>query len=112
MWLFTIHGFYSIVRKPEGWHVRARVKQDLTNLRTAAGVKAEVVESHSGDDYPWLMIVDEPEKDALFMELSKTVEYENFKGAIGRTPDQADKLHTYHRVWATMTLLEVEQELD
>jgi hypothetical protein len=30
MWLFTKHGFYSIVHKPkEGWHVRARRRSDL-----------------------------------------------------------------------------------
>lgn len=56
------------------------------------------------------MIVDEVEKEALFVELSKTVEYGNFKAAIGRTPDQADKAHAYHQVWATMTLVEKEPE--
>ncbi|HEY1049394.1 MAG TPA: hypothetical protein VGE39_06555 [Prosthecobacter sp.] len=110
MWLFTIHGFYSLVRSPEGWQVRARVKQDLTKLRDVAGVTADVLESRCGSDYPWLMVVDEREKDALFRELSNTVEYDNFKSAIGRTPDQADKRHAYHQVWATMTLLEKEPD--
>lgn len=51
MWLFTIYGFYSVVRGSGGWHIRSRVKEDLAKLQEVAGVKAPVIESPSPSDF-------------------------------------------------------------
>lgn len=105
MWLFTVHGFYSLVAKDGGYHLRARVKQDLANIKRLTRVKAEVVKSFEGSDYPWRMILTEAEKEVIMRKLSDSIDYGNFKGAVGQRADQAVKLPAYHRVWATMASL-------
>ena len=32
MWIASKFGWFSIVKKTDGWHVRARVRQDLETL--------------------------------------------------------------------------------
>lgn len=103
MWLFTVHGFYSIVqKKPNEWHVRAREKQDLENLRRLSGVFAKVEKSWPGSDYPWRMIVGKQQKARIIKALGEDVEYTNFKSEVGRRADQAAKLPAYHEIWAIM----------
>ena len=97
MWLFTPNGFYSIVKKQGAWHVRARRKQDLTNLGL------DPVKSHPGSDYPWRSLVKDPDTlRAIFERLADSIDYPNFKSRIAQTPDQKDRLDTYHIVWDLM----------
>jgi hypothetical protein len=42
MWLCTQHGFYSIVKKDDGFNVRGRVKRDLENLAKLVGLDLQV----------------------------------------------------------------------
>lgn len=102
MWLFTIHGFYSIVRKGEVFHVRAREKADLENLRTLVHGLPAVQDSYRGSDYPFRLLLAEAQKDAVMAALSKSIGYPNFKSAVGSTPDQRNKLGRYHQVWRVM----------
>lgn len=103
MWLFTVHGFYSIVQKAPGeWHVRARVKRDLDNLKKLTRLRISVEQSYAGSDYPWRMIVGKKAKDIIIQALGDDIEYGNFKGEVGRRPDQADKLPALHEIWAIM----------
>ena len=103
MWLFTVHGFYSIVQKgPAEWHVRAREKQDLENLKKLAGLRIQVQESYPGSDYPWRMLVGKRGKEIIIKALGDDIEYHNFKGEVGHRPDQAAKLPAYHEIWAIM----------
>lgn len=103
MWLFTVHGFYSIVKKhADEWHVRARSKQDLDNLKKLARCRVSVEQSWPGSDYPWRMIVSRTTRDRIMEALGSDIEYTNFKSEVGRRPDQAGKLHAYHEIWALM----------
>lgn len=102
MWIASKHGFFSIVRKEDVFHVRARGKGDLDNLRNAAGLAEQVQESYPGSDYPWRLIVGSESLGKVFEALEATIDYGNFKGMIGATPDQRDKLDAYHRIWAEM----------
>ncbi len=103
MWLFTIHGFYSIVQKTDDtFHIRSRHKRDLMNLRELAGLEAAVEKSYPGSDYPWRIIATRGQKDAAVEALGRDIEYSNFKSAVGREPDQAGKLSAYHEVWSVM----------
>ena len=44
MWLCTKHGFFSIVEKlPGEFHIRARVKRDIENLKALAEIKRAVI---------------------------------------------------------------------
>lgn len=102
MWLFTKHGFYSIVQKaPSEWHVRARVRGDLDNLLTAANLESKIIDTRAGD-YQWRIIL---RKKCDLMAVAGAVfaiDYENFKDMIADTPDQKGKLQAYHTIWSLM----------
>ncbi|WP_395737426.1 hypothetical protein [Prosthecobacter sp.] len=103
MWLFTVHGFYSIVQKGPGlWHVRAREKHDLENLKQLTKLRIKVEQSFPGSDYPWRMLVGKRGKDIIIKALGDDIEYDNFKSEVGRRRDQAAKLPAYHEIWAVM----------
>ncbi len=104
MWLFTVHGFYSIVQKDDHWHIRARAKRDLENLKRVCGLrsKLKIEESWPGSDYPWRMLVSRAAKDAIIQTLGSGIDYSNFKAEVGRRADQSHKLPAYHEIWAIM----------
>jgi hypothetical protein len=97
MWIFAQEGFYSIVKKPDGYHVRARRKQDLFNLGFTP------VKSYAGSDYPWRVILpDKAELLKLMEQLGQSVDYPNFKSRVGQRPDQRHRLHAYQDIWGLM----------
>lgn len=102
MWVASKYGFYSIVQKEEVFHVRARSKEDLEGLKDASGIPEEVLKSYAGSDYPWRLIVSGESLLKVFSALQASVDYGNFKGMIGNTPSQTDKLRPYHDIWSTM----------
>lgn len=102
MWLFTKHGFYSVVAKDGGqWHVRARARKDLENLNRLAGT-AHAIHRSADADYRWRMVVPAAEARSLLGKLAEDIDYANFKAAVARTPDQADKLGILHEIWSLM----------
>ena len=97
MWIFSQDGFYSIVQKPDGYHVRARRKQDLVNVGLTS------IKSYAGSDYPWRAILpNRPELLKLMDVLGNSVDYPNFKGHVSKRTDQKDRLVAYHQIWAIM----------
>jgi hypothetical protein len=110
MWLFTKLGFFSLVKKAPGvWHLRARVKRDLSNIKALAlPGSIEIVKSYAGSDYPWRILLDKRQKAALFTRLS-SIDYDNFKGTIAQSPDQRAKLTAYHEIWQIMRGTEEER---
>jgi hypothetical protein len=102
MWIASKYGFFSIVKKEDVFHVRARCQADLDNLRSASGISDDVKESYPGSDYPWRLIVGTESLGKVFQALEATIDYGNFKGMIGTTSDQRDKLDAYHHIWAEM----------
>lgn len=102
MWLFTEHGFYSIVKKAKGeWHVRARLRADLLRLVPLLPGSPVVQKSYPGSDYPWRILINARQKASLFQHLSK-IEYGNFKGRVAEDPEQRSRLPVYHEVWHLM----------
>ena len=97
MWIFSQDGFYSIVQKGEGFHVRARRKQDLFNVGLTPA------KSYAGSDYPWrAVLTDRAELLKLIEQLGNSVKYPNFKERIGQRPDQQHRIGAYHKIWALM----------
>jgi len=97
MWIFAQDGFYSVVRKADGYHVRARRRQDLFNLGFTP------VKSYAGSDYPWRVILPtEAELLKLMEQLGQSVNYPNFKSRVEQRPDQRHRLRAYHDIWALM----------
>lgn len=111
MWLATKLGFYSVVEKEEDvFHIRARVKKDLENLRKHFEKRYRItlpeVETWPGADYRFRIITDrETAQQALFVLITE-IDYSNFKSEIADTQDQRAKLSAYHRVWGEMARLQ------
>lgn len=101
MWIATKLGFYSIVQKAPGeWHVRARIRDDLSRLVLAVEGSLGDIQEWPGADYRWRFIVRDPSILAsIFQGLAETIDYSNFKSEVGSRPDQRPKLPAYHTLW-------------
>lgn len=105
MWICSKLGFFSVVRKPgDLFHIRARVRKDLENLVDAVGShrnwKITIHDSHETDpraDYAFRIVVPEKWWGAFGIILVESVDYANFKGIVGATPDQRERLPIYSR---------------
>jgi hypothetical protein len=106
MWLATKFGFYSIVEKaPTKFHIRARVRQDLENLRNLIGGDWEILDWPLAD-YRYRVIVDRKGFVEVMGALALSLDYPNFKSQIAATPDQRAKLSAFHKVWALLSDLQ------
>lgn len=103
MWIASKFGWFSIVQKTPGvWHVRARVKRDLDNLKKAAEIPGEI-ERWPDADYRFRIIVEDPAVVVrIFMEFASSIDYSNFKSMILTRPDQRAKIAAYHEIWGEM----------
>jgi hypothetical protein len=97
MWIFSQEGFYSIVRKVDGFHVRTRRKQDLVNVGLTP------IKSYWGSDYQWRAILpNRAELLKLMEKLGNSVNYPNFKAHVETRCDQKHRVPAYHQIWAIM----------
>ncbi len=102
MWIASKLGFFSIVFKEGHWHLRARLKRDLENLRAAAGLE-ESIENWPQADYRWrVRLAAEADLTRVFSALQHSIDYGNFKNQIAATPDQRAKLPAYHDLWGAL----------
>lgn len=126
MWLMTKHGFYSIVQKEDGYHIRAREREDLERLLLGIGENAtrERIPLHKwgellpvgyevcpvvwsiplfetpDHDYRYRIIVDHATLQRVMDWLSNTCDYPNFKAQIDSDP--AQKRKPYHEIWGIL----------
>ncbi len=110
MWIASKLGFYSIVRKPtpyaeEIFHVRARLRPDLDKLLQATRLH-KTIEEWPEADYRYRFFATDADLRHIMSSLATMLDYDNFKSAIGRTPDQKGKLAAYHSVWQQMADLQ------
>ena len=105
MWICSKYGFFSIVKKQDGFHVRARLRQDLCNLCLAAGVGDEIQEWPAAD-YRWRVRLNSDAMAILFVALAQSIDYPNFKSMIAGLSDQAEKLSIYGDLWQRMAHLQ------
>ena len=98
MWLCTKYGFYSIVQKQPGeYHIRARVKRDLENLKAGAEIKKRIIVTKDAD-YPYRIVGIRADVIIALAYLADTINYSNFKAEIAKTEDQRDKLPAYQEI--------------
>jgi hypothetical protein len=110
MWLFTKRGFYSIVQKKGGeFHIRARMKQDLENLKDLAEIKRQVILTRDAD-YRYRLVVNQVEVVAALMALAQDIDYSNFKNCIAADSYQRKKLPALHEIWGLMAGLQKGEE--
>ena len=101
MWLMTKHGFYSIVeKKPGEYHVRSREHRDLQNLIDRVPLTGCSIVDTPDADYATRIVTDQDTVRTILRFLADTLDYDNFKSQIGRTPDQRHK--PYHEVWGAL----------
>jgi hypothetical protein len=109
MWLFTRHGFFSVVRAGRSdagqLMIRSRERRDLVNLlRFARGLSIKLttptIIATPANDYPYRVFVTEDEWPTLAATLAADVDYGNFKSEVART-DKARE-HVYHNVWSVL----------
>ena len=110
MWLFTKHGFYSVVlalkqdgQPPNTLAVRARRRQDLESLRPLAPALGKIV-SLRHRDYPFRCFIRREDFSRLLADLGGKIDYENFKDKISSKSRFRARL--YGVVWGVMRHLE------
>lgn len=125
MWMMTKHGFYSIVQKSDGFHIRSRERQDLENLAIGIGGETKIeriaVYDEQGalvgyvngrdestysifetpnNDYRFRIITDGETLQKVMAWIGRTCDYDNFKSRIDSDPRQKHK--PYHEVWGVL----------
>lgn len=106
MWIMTTIGFFSIVRKHDGTHVRARCKKDIDALVKLCHFQSGVIHIRRAD-YQWRIIINGGELDYMLHKFNQLVTYDNFKAEVKKTNSRREKL--YHQVWATLLSIEKEK---
>lgn len=106
MWIYTIYGFFSVTQTtldPEAIQIRARAKNHLLNLKNACKplAKAKITASDV-NDYRFRMIVSRPVWEAVGDQLTRSLDYSNFKGEVQRAGFARDMLDELHRIWSIM----------
>ena len=113
MWVFTTHGFYSVVSTPDDPTVvlvRARDKDSLTNLTAALGADAgladypdESILTTPYRDYPYrIVLLRDDWVHYLEMYAYRDLTYPNFKSARKQAGMPPHRLSALGDVWYTM----------
>ena len=100
MWLMTNFGFFSIVKKEGEEHltVRARVKQDLLNLKERCLPAAGAIEVSDYTDYRYRVRVTREVFAEALREIALDIDYPNFKNAVAQKQGKA-RARIYEGVW-------------
>ena len=107
MWLFTTIGFFSVVAHaddPRTILIRARVREDLDELRVHHLPDLEIVEG-AGTDYAFRAFVSRDEGEHVAQQLAQSVDYPNFKTAVAERHSD-ERAHRYYEVWRVMHRLQ------
>ncbi len=111
MWIASKLGFFSIVQKEGGWHVRGRLRDDLDRLNQAAFRGKREVQEWPTADYRWRIVLMKPDDlGRVFETLARSVDYTNFKSQIGSLPHQREKLGAYHDLWSSLYRIQERSE--
>ena len=108
MWIMTVDGFYSVVKKPgqeKEVTVRSRVKHDLAKLLTKVNLEIPIQDG-VGTDYPFRVVISQTDWGNYLQKAAMDIEYDNFKNTL----DSSDhnRHDAYFNCWSALTLLEKE----
>jgi hypothetical protein len=107
MWLMTNFGFFSIVKKEGEEHltVRARVKQDLLNLKERYLPAAGAIEVSDYTDYRFRVRVRREAFAEALREIDLDIDYPNFKNSVAGKQGKA-RARAYEDVWQRLYSLQ------
>ena len=113
MWAVTTIGFFSIVQKPwDALHgtltVRARVKEDLENLKAYLPEMGEISESLNSD-YRYRAVAPRPAVMEAMAKLAGAIDYDNFKDAVADRQGHA-RAAIYGEVWRNLYQLQTSRK--
>ena len=106
MWVFTKEGFFSAVEHRGDKRmvcVRARVRQDLVNLRAKLPGASKIVTTPDAD-YAFRVVVEKARWAGYVAAAARDIDYDNFKNAT--TLECVQRSSAYHSVWAAMERLQ------
>lgn len=100
MWLMTDFGFFSIVKKEgeENLTVRARVKQDLLNLKERYLPGLGAIEETEYADYRYRVRVPREIFAEALRNIALDIDYPNFKSSVAKKQGKA-RARMYGEVW-------------
>lgn len=100
MWIFTPHGFYSIVEdrtNPEQLQVRARVREDLEAFGRQMAHPAPILTTPAAD-YPYRMVLPRDIVVQAVATMAGSIDYPNFKNRVDEVQGQ-QRHDLYGHVW-------------
>jgi 8-oxo-dGTP pyrophosphatase MutT (NUDIX family) len=114
MWLITNFGFFSVVEKPEDQGspkltIRARVREDLENLRDRYLPELEAITANAGTDYKYRARVSRNALANASARIIADIDYTNFKSSVAKQQGQ-NRAHVYGDVWTSLYSLEATPE--
>ena len=100
MWLMTDFGFFSIVQKEgeQNLTVRARVRQDLLNLKERYLPGLGAIEETQYADYRYRVRVPREVLAEALRDIALDIDYPNFKNSVARRQGKA-RARAYEDVW-------------
>lgn len=123
MWLFTKHGFFSVVKKPyyppgllsgrvgvAVYQIRSREISHLEALKKLTRIKSPIIDD-GGTDYKFRVVVSPRvwRRIGPILVSAAEIDYANFKSEVGRKRGYGTKYErALHRVWSIM--METQKE--
>ncbi len=127
MWIFTRHGFFSVVSArqgngkygqpvdPDRIMVRARVRDHLLALKKRfPDLLGDCnIQTTRGTDYAFRLFVQKSAWKLVAAGLAEETDYDNFKSEVARHQGQAGAAyeHSLHQVWSIMNRLQGSKRL-
>jgi hypothetical protein len=111
MWLFTTIGFFSVTQsdKPGTLQIRARVREDLDNLRAKYLPNLGETIQLPGRDYPYRAYASHEEVSQAMGQMVLDINFSNFKSEVIKTQGLPREL-LYAKVWSVMYNAETKLE--
>lgn len=107
MWSFTGFGFFSVIQHrddPELLLVRARVREDLVNLKKYLPNLGDITDTPNAD-YPYRALAWRVDYAEAMKRAILDIDYTNFKNGVTKTQGHA-RHDLYMRVWGVMRTAE------
>lgn len=100
MWLFTRHGFFSVVANHRGDAVvRARRREHLESLLDRMDLHRRIVTLEHAD-YRYRVMIPKMSWIEISSQLAEDIDYSNFKAEAQKTIGIDDYTKMLHEVWA------------
>jgi hypothetical protein len=114
MWLFTRHGFYSVVQDKKNnqqVQVRARIQDNLQRLssfvRSATDIDLPTAISTPTADYAYRIVIEKALWTRIATALAAEINYTNFKDTVH---GEEDRDEAYFEIWSAMNDLQEKRK--